>query len=105
MTADPRIVYGARCSWWDSIDKVGETAPRPGRISGNPFSLPACPFCLGVLFEVENEASWWAQVDEMEANGMPDYHAFIEWLRGKCRPSLTAARAEFDSEHPTERTP
>lgn len=98
MSADPRIVYGARCSWWDSIDKVGETAPRPGRISGTPF-------CHGVLFEVEDEPTWWALVDEMEANGMPGYHAFMEWLRGKCRPSLTDARAEFDREHPTERTP
>jgi hypothetical protein len=74
--ADPRIVYGAGCSWWDSIDKVAKTA------SG----LPCCPHCGGVLFEVANEARWWRDVQMFESEHEPGYRKFIEWLRGRCFP-------------------
>ena len=85
--SDQRIVYGARCSWWDSIDKVATTAG----------GLPCCPFCGGVLFEVVDEATWWGDVDRHEAGGRPGYRGFVEWLRGKCRPSVADARAEYDT--------
>ena len=44
---DQRVVYGANCTWWDTIDKISKTA------SG----LPCCPRCGSVLFEIENEAA------------------------------------------------
>lgn len=88
MTGDQRIVYGARCSWWGSIAEVSTTGT----------GLPCCPHCAGVLFEVESEAAWWAEVDGYEAAGHPGYRSFLGWLRGKCRPSLEAARAEFDAQ-------
>jgi hypothetical protein len=72
--SDARIVHGARCAWWDSIDKVAT----------KPSGLPCCPHCGGVLMEVENEATWWDQVDRYGAKGNPGYRAFIEWLRGRC---------------------
>ncbi len=90
MSRDRRIVYGARCSWWGSIDEVSTTA------SG----LPCCPHCGGVLLEVDSEKEWWAGVDQFEADGHPGYRAFLVWLRGKCRPSVEMARAEFDGGSP-----
>lgn len=90
-----RVVYGARCSWWDTEDKMSSTA------SG----LPCCPFCRGVLFEVQSETKWWAGVDAHTAKGDPEYRTFVEWLRGKCFRSTShhghgvhAARAQFDAE-------
>jgi hypothetical protein len=75
-----RIAYGARCGWWDSIDKVGTKA------SG----LPCCPHCGGVLFEVATEEEWWASARRHEADGHPGYVAALEWSRGQCFPSVEA---------------
>lgn len=75
--ADQRIVYGAFCSWWDSISAASRT----------PSGIPCCPHCGGVLFEVPTEESWWADVDRYEAAGHSGYRAFIEWERGRCFPS------------------
>lgn len=82
---DPRIVTGARCTWWDSIDKTSST-----RVGG----LPCCPFCGGVLFEVANEAEWWGQVD-VYALANPGYRELIEFLRGRCFPDMDIARAAY----------
>jgi len=82
---DRRVVYGARCSWWGSISEVGSIG------SG----LPCCPTCSGVLFEVPSAQEWWAGVDRHEAEGRTGYRAFIEWLRGRCFPSLDAAWNEW----------
>jgi hypothetical protein len=78
MSNDPRIAYGAQCSWWDSIDKVGHT----DRMSG-PHTLPCCPKCGGMLFEVDSIQQWWTQVDQYD-KGHSGYREFVEWLRGKC---------------------
>lgn len=84
--ADPRIVYGARCTWWDSIASV----------STNTSGLPCCPHCGSVLFEVESELVWFTNIEAHVArSGDVDYRAFIEWLRGKCFPNHAVARLEF----------
>jgi hypothetical protein len=90
---DERIVYGATCVWWDSIDKVGRKESAD-RVFG---PLPCCPFCGGVLFELDNEAQWFAQVDAYEAKGHPGYRKFIEWQRGKCFPTHAAAFAAYNA--------
>jgi hypothetical protein len=82
---DTRIVYGAACTWWDSIDKVGKTT------SG----LPCCPTCGSVLFEMPDEATWWSSVDRHEANGNPGYRDLITWARGKCFRSMSLAKDAF----------
>ena len=69
-----RVVYGATCTWWDTIDKVGRTK------SG----LPGCPYCGGVLFELASEELWWSLVDDYEETTALDYRVKIEWVRGKC---------------------
>lgn len=74
---DRRIAYGATCTWWDDIGKVGKT-------KGGEFSIPCCPHCGGILFEIENIGQWWRGVDAHEANGNPGYLRMIEFGRGKC---------------------
>lgn len=90
--ADTRIPYGMRCTWWDSISKVGLTAHGP---SGH--RLPCCPICGGMLFEVESEAKWFEGVDRHEASGHPGYRAMIEWARGKCFRNFAAMSAAYAS--------
>lgn len=90
--ADERIVYGARCCWWDSIDKA-HRANAPGGIG-----VPSCPHCGSVLFELPDEATWWAGVDRHEANGHPGYRALVEWSRGKCFPHWKEAEAAYRRE-------
>lgn len=82
---DTRIPYGARCTWWDGIDKIGR---RDGR-------LPCCPHCRNMLFEVPDEKTWFEGVDRYEASGNPGYRAMIEWSRGKCFPNLDALKAAY----------
>jgi hypothetical protein len=92
MTDDPRIVYGVRCSWWDSISKVGKTPPHKG------ISLPCCPHCGGVLFEISDELLWWALVSRTgKERSDPDYVEFMKWLRGRCFvDGLRTAREVFE---------
>jgi hypothetical protein len=85
---DLRIVYGARCVWWDSITKAATT----------PSGLPCCPHCGGVLFETASEEAWWEAVDKHEAQGALGYHKFVEWSRGKCFPTYGDARVVYDRE-------
>lgn len=89
--SDTRVVYGAVCSWWDTIDKAGQTAG----------GLPGCPICHGPLYEVATEAEWWAGVDKKVAVDDPVYREFITWLRGRCHRGpnfFENARSIFDTE-------
>lgn len=83
--ADTRIVYGANCTWWDSIDKVS-CVPNS--------SLPCCPFCGSVLFEVPNEDSFWKGSEEYEKTH-PNYRAMLKWMRGKCFRDMTMAEKTY----------
>lgn len=113
---DPRIVYGARCTWWGAIDQAAPGRPLgaiEGALAGAVGGIPGCPHCGGPLFEVVDEATWWAGVDKHEAERDPGYRGFIEWLRGRCfSPSLATlghaagiaqawavARATYERDH------
>lgn len=91
------IVYGARCTWWDTIDQAGEK-PVDGacelcgrkHLFGIPLrcergehtphrGVPCCPNCQGALLEVEDERQW---------NAGLDAHPIIKWARGKCYPTF-----------------
>lgn len=97
--SDTRIVYGARCTWWDSIDKAGKTESGP--VTGH--RLPACPFCGSVLFEYPNEAEWFQAAEKYaEKKPDPDYVDFIKWARGKCFPNFPLARKAFDAQQPVK---
>jgi hypothetical protein len=86
---DTRLVYGASCMWWDSIYEVGHIPLMNG------MTLPCCPHCRNILFEMPDENMWWAGVDRYEASGHPGYRAMIEWSRGKCFPSLEATQKAY----------
>lgn len=90
---DPRIVHGAHCTWWDSINKIA-TIKAPGG-----YDLPCCPNCNGVLFEMPDEATWWKVVDRYEAAGHPGYRTLVEWGRGKCFMNVNAVREAFAAAH------
>lgn len=101
------LPYGARCTWWDSMDRVGKlTMPASKLTLGDgstteipATSLPCCPHCKGVLMQVENEAAWWRNVAaHAERSQDPEYPDFILWLRGRCFASLTAARSQYERE-------
>lgn len=85
MKEDPRIVTGALCTFWGSIDTV----------KVNADGLPVCPHCGGVLYEYPDEATWFKGVDSYEAGGHPGYRALIEWARGKCFPGMREAIAAY----------
>lgn len=92
---DPRLVYGARCVWWDHISKASQ----------NAAGLPCCPHCGSVLFEVDSWRTWDANVAAHTLkSGDADYPKFIAWLRGRCIPTAEAARAAFDAQRATEGT-
>ena len=82
---DLRVVYGATCAWWDTIDKIATT----------DSGLPCCPHCKGVLFEMDNEEEWWKGVNKYEKAGHPNYRVMIRWLRGKCFPTFDKAQEAF----------
>ena len=84
-----RIVYGARCTWWDSISFVGHTPTRGGH------SLPCCPYCGSVLFEVPSLAEFLSGADRYETDGHPGYRKQLEWMRGKCFQDMAAAEAAY----------
>jgi hypothetical protein len=88
---DTRIVYGASCLWWDSIDKVGK------RDIANGVSLPCCPHCRGVLYEIPDSQSWWSAVDKHDATHS-GYRGLIEWARGRCFKTVQQATAVYKSE-------
>lgn len=90
-TKDTRIVYGAQCMWWGDIKDIGK------RGSGD-VTIPCCPHCSGVLFEMRNPEEWWKGVDEFQEKGHPGYHDFIAWLKGKCFPDRAAAKLSYERE-------
>jgi hypothetical protein len=88
---DTRIAFGVRCTWWDSIGRVGHVGP-PG------MRLPCCPTCGGMLYEVKDEATWMAGVDKHEARH-PGYRAMVLWARGRCFPNHEAVKRAFEKAH------
>lgn len=87
---DTRIVYGARCTWWDSIDKIGKL----------PGGLPCCPHCNSPLFEMESETEWFDSVDRY-AQTHPGYREKIEWGRGKCFVGLGGLDRAYEARETT----
>ncbi len=82
-----KMVYGARCAWFDTIDKA---ALHPNGVT------PCCPFCQSVLYE-QDEAAWWAAV-KRHAKKVPGYEAVVRWSQGRCFASWQAAKAAYEAE-------
>lgn len=95
MTSDPRIVYGAGCTWWGSIANAGK---RNG--------LPCCPHCGGVLFEVSGIEKWDGAVNAYAAKtGRSDYPAQIAFGRGKCFPNYAELEHAFKASKASDPPP
>lgn len=82
LGTDPRVAYGATCTWWDSVERVA--------VEGDE-RLPVCPHCRGPLFEAPNLGEFMQGSREHEAAGAFGYVAFLNWTRGKCHPSADEA--------------
>lgn len=79
-----RVVYGAHCTWWDSIMKASKL----------PTGIPCCPFCKSVLFEFPDLDAFMEGVDKYERDGHPGYKELLKWQQGKCFQTMEdAARA------------
>jgi hypothetical protein len=79
-----KIVYGARCSWWDDINKANK----------NEVGLPCCPFCGSVLFETDLES--WNVAIAVHDKKHPGYKKVVQWMKGKCFLSYEVAQKEYD---------
>ena len=82
--SDARIVYGAVCTWWDSIEKAAQL--RNG--------MPCCPYCSGPLFECPSEEDW-NELIAKHNQVQPGYTAYIAWARGRCFKDWMVARHEY----------
>lgn len=95
--------YSANCSWHGPIAEVGKTTARrePLIIKGikvPDMSLPCCPFCGSVLFQVDSVATWNNGALEHERKGHANYVEFLNWTRqqSRCWPSLRDASKTFE---------
>lgn len=98
--SDKRYVYGVSCTWNDSIDKVGNTTPKTMIINGRKtesISIPCCPFCGSVLFELSEEKKWWDGVEEYNKTH-PGYKELMLFGKGKCFRDMKALQEAFDKE-------
>lgn len=91
---DTRIVYGTRCTWWDSIKNVGSFKTDSGH------NLPVCPHCGSPLFEVDSEEKWFAGVDKHEAVGNIGYRDLVEYGRGKCFRNYDELKKAYNARLP-----
>lgn len=84
---DTRIVYGAQCCYWGPIQSVGVQ-----RGSG----LPCCPYCGGLLFEMEDEEQLMRGARAYDQSGHLGYVGFLMWARGrKCTKTLEEQQALY----------
>lgn len=81
------VVFGAGCTWWDTIDKAGK----------NAVGMPVCPHCSSVLYELPTMKDWYDRVDAHDKQE-PGYREFINWLRGQCFPGMDQANAAYSLE-------
>ena len=84
---DLRVAVGTRCTWWDSISRVGHLE------SG----IPCCPVCGGVLYEYPSEQAWLEAVALLQHHrGRKDHRAMVIWGRGHCYPSQDLLRRAYE---------
>ena len=67
------VIHGATCTWWGSLNQTSQL------VSG----MPCCPYCNGVLLQVEKPVWFKAAREYALAKKDKHYLDFITWLRGK----------------------
>ena len=98
---DSRFCYGARCTWFGSIYATGKSPETNGH------SLPCCPLCGSMLFEMHEEKDWWDGIDGFErgeypmptAHKHPGYRAMWEWQRDNklCFSDISALAQAYEA--------
>lgn len=90
LEADDRIVYGIRCTWWDSIDKIGFKPAAKRDEDQTP--KPCCARCGGpiAVLPLYN----WQQAMIKAENLHAGYAEFLSWCRSRCYRSYEEA-AEY----------
>jgi hypothetical protein len=88
MITDKRVVYGANCTFWGSINEIGTRD-----VGGH--KLPCCPHCKGMLFEMDSEEKWFQGVDRYSESHV-GYRDKIEWARGKCFKTVTELTKAYE---------
>ena len=99
MADDTRFVYGATCAWIGPIQAVGNTKTHPRhqalmKAANAPqkiadASLPCCPHCGGMLFELPSRDDYMRGVPDFDKQH-PGYAKFVAWWEEKCK--TTCAR-------------
>lgn len=103
---DPRIVYGAQCTWWGSVaDAFMPTRNLHHRelVAGHPLEpgIPVCPNCYKPLMQFPNETGFWLAVQKYEegTHGVNRPHAgyreFMEWCKRRCFPTALVAASVY----------
>lgn len=90
--ASTKVVCGTKCTWWDTIDKVGRTE---GKIS-----LPCCPHCKGMLIFYPDEDAWWDAVSNAQerwGKSLDEHKEMILWGRGHCFPNQRVLQNAWDN--------
>ena len=87
---DTRYVFGASCTFSGSISEVSTTDKHPRHLSDafvkmrEMFNikdipvLPCCPYCGGMLMQVDYEEKYWQQAREYEKTP-PNYTRVLMW--------------------------
>lgn len=110
-SADTRFCYGASCTWFGPIQDVSSTDKYQVKAKEEHFpklmadaSLPCCPCCGGMLFELPDELDFWNSINAFELGAYPrsvagtyprrhpGYRVMWEWQRDQktCFPRTEA---------------
>lgn len=94
------VVFGARCTWWDTLDQAGDLPLGDGACEScgkrHQFGIPpactrgdrrarrCCPYCRGPIEIVKRPSRWWDGVEAFPV---------LQFARGRCYPTMEALEA------------
>lgn len=91
MATSSDVFYGFCTFWSDDWKGMREQRVLNG---GAADSIPCCPFCGSVGFEIP-KTKWLADAARYEAAGHPGYVAMVMWGKGRCFPNYSMMEAAW----------
>jgi hypothetical protein len=101
-TGDMRLVMGAQCVWWGTMDETG---------TRKADRMPCCPTCGGLLTEMGEAEDIWRGVKSFEEGTYlslnpntpppkphPGYYEWFQWSKGKCYPTAKLSAQQYEKE-------